>query len=878
MRELSELADRFAGHPVGQCHSLRNGPYGERMGCMRTRWLNAFAGLSALLVLTASLLPDCKAQTTAPTTDSTSQEEEKPVNHPTATGQDTKSQSGASNSAQGQTDYDTHLGVGLFKRLAKDQIDLWTFPRYLTWEDADILVPFGMATGGLLATDTESSKHLSNSPSRINNSRTFSNYGVGALIGVGGGLYAWGLISHDDHKKETGFLAGEAALNGYLVSTVMKYSLGRDRPLDTPLYSGDFWHGGTSMPSEHAAASWAIASVVAHEYPGKLTGILVYGLASAISMSRITGKEHFPSDVLVGSVIGWYSGKQAYRAHHDPELGGGEWQSYGEFSHGTNNGNTSLGTTFVPVSGWIYPALKRLIALGYIQSQFMDMQPWSRLECAKMVEEAGDRISSAASTTEEVNGLYAALLQEFATDSERIGGGSANERSARLESAYTRVTGISGPPLNDSYHFGQTIIDDFGRPYAQGVNAIAGGSAWGTQGRFAVYVSGEYEYAPSSPTYSPAVNNAIAVMDDNPVQAGTFPTTNQFRLMDTYVSSNQANWIFSFGKQSLWWSPDYSNAFLMSDNAAPIYMFRVSRLAPFEIPWVSKVLGPMKIDLFFGKLSGNQFPPRPLIHGEKFTFKPVPNLEFGFTVTSEMAGVGRATTPKAIWLSYFSYQNSDLYPPGAPNPGKRTSGFDFNYRIPGLQDWLTIYTDSLADDNVFPWADVSRAAWAPGIYLTRFPMLRKLDLRLEAAYTDTPILTNRPGTAAGKFNYWDSFYHDLYTNNGYLIGSWVGREGHSYQAWSTYHVSARNWIQFGYRHSSVASDFVPGGGNITDASASVNWWLHNNLSADVMLQHERWNYPLLATTPQINWTSSVGINFYPRGLSLPFRSSQQDQN
>jgi Capsule assembly protein Wzi/PAP2 superfamily len=750
-------------------------------------------------------------------------------------------------------------------RFLLDQEQIWTFPRHLSWADADILVPFGMATGGLLATDSDFSRHLSNSPARLNDSVKFSNYGLGAMAGLGGGMYLWGRFTHDEHKKETGFLAGEAALNAYLVTTSLSYAFGRTRPLDQPLYSGEFWKGGSSMPSDHAAAAWAIASVVAHEYPGPLTSFLVYGLASAISMARVTGKQHFNSDVFLGDAIGWYVGKQAYRAHHDPELGGTEWQSYGEFQNGSSNGHsTSLGTTFVPLSSWIYPALKRLVALGYIQSQFVDMEPWSRQECARMVGEAGDRISTSENTTAEVNGLYSSLLTEFATDTERLGGGNPDETSARVESLYTRVMGISGAPLNDSYHFGQTIIDDYGRPYAEGINAIAGGSAWVTEGRFAIYVSGEYEYAPSSPTYSPAVNNAIAVMDDNPVQPGTFPSTDQFRLMDTYVASNQANWIFSFGKQSLWWSPDYSNAFLMSNNAAPIYMFRVSREAPFEIPGVSDVLGPIKIDLFIGKLSGNEFPPRPLLHGEKFSFKPLPDLEFGFARTAEMDGVGRPLTLKSLWLSYTSFTNSTFF--GATNPGKRTSSFDMNYRIPYLRDWLTIYTDSLATDNITPFGDLPRAAFAPGIYLTRFPRLPKLDLRLEAAYTDTPkvwSLPRQPLAAGGQFNYWDSFYHDVYTNDGFLIGSPVGREGHSYQAWMTYHASARNWIQFGYRHTGEAADFIPRGGNINDASVSANWWLRGSVNASALLQYEVWNYPLLASRPQTNWTSSVGITFYP---------------
>ncbi|HXX14989.1 MAG TPA: capsule assembly Wzi family protein [Candidatus Eremiobacteraceae bacterium] len=857
---------------------------------MAGRWPNIFAGWSVLMVISSSFVPSGSAQT-ASSVDAQAQEE-KAVVHATSAQKPAAQNDAAADSNAGQPDYSTRLDPGLFKRFGKDQLGLWTFPRHLSWEDADVVVPFGLATGGFLAADSEFSRHLSNSPTRLNDSDSFSNYGIGAMAGVGGGMYLWGHFSHDDHKKETGFLASESALNAFLIVEAMKYGFGRSRPLDQPKYSGDFWHGGVSMPSEHAAVAWAIAGILSHEYPGPLPSFLAYGLASSISMARITGKQHFPSDVLVGSVVGWYVGKYVYRAHHDPELGGGDWQSYGEFrNHGSTDHNTSLGTTFVPLSSWIYPALKRLVALGYVQSQFMGMEPWSRLECAKMVQEAGERISESANTTDEVNGLYTALLREFASDSERIGGGTAGESSARLESVYTRVTGISGSPLNDSYHFGQTIVDDFGRPYAEGANAIAGGSAWVTQGRFAVYASGEYEYAPSAPAYSSAVNNAIAAIDQNPVQPGTFPSTNQFRLMDTYVTSNQGNWVLSFGKQSLWWSPDYSNAFLMSDNAPPIYMFRASRLAPFEIPGVSNLLGPMKIDVFFGKLSGNNFPGQPLIHGEKFSFKPVPNLEFGFSRTDEMGGAeipgvqpNRAITPKAIWLSYFSFTNSDLVEPGKPNPGKRMGGFDFTYRIPGLRNWLTVYSDSFTTDNVSPFADLARAAVAPGLYLTHFPKISKLDLRLEAAYTDTPkvhtialgCVSNCTTAAYGRFNYYDSFYHDLYTNEGYIIGSWVGREGHGYQAWMTYHASARDSIQFGYRHADVASDFVPGGGNINDASVSVNWWVHSGLNFTGMLQYEKWNYPLLAPTPQTNWTTSVGLNFYPLSLSLPRHSVQQN--
>src|SRR5271170_7984359 len=206
------------------------------------------------------------------------------------------------------TDGNASLGLRLLKNLAEDQKAAWTSPAHLRLVDAEWLVPLAAVAGGMLATDTEYSKHLSNSPARLKDSLNFSNYGIGAMAGVGGGFYFLGLVTHDEHKSETGILAGEAALDSYGIASLFKYSLGRERPLADD-YRGNFWKGGDSMPSEHAAAAWSIASVIAHEYPGPLTSILAYGMAGAVSASRVSAKQHFPSDVLIGSAIGWFVGE-----------------------------------------------------------------------------------------------------------------------------------------------------------------------------------------------------------------------------------------------------------------------------------------------------------------------------------------------------------------------------------------------------------------------------------------------------------------------------------------------------------------------------------------------------------------------------------------
>ncbi|MGH9714433.1 MAG: capsule assembly Wzi family protein [Candidatus Acidiferrales bacterium] len=757
--------------------------------------------------------------------------------------------------------HENSLGLALLRNLAADQKAMWSSPKRLRLADADWLLPLGVAAGGMLATDTEYSKHLSNSPGRLHDSNSFSNYGLGALAGVGGGFYFWGLMTHDDHRSETGLLAGEAAMDSFGMTYGLKYAFGRERPL-TNQYRGNFWQGSDSFPSEHAAAAWSIASVIAHEYPGPLTTFLAYGLASAVSVSRVTAKQHFPSDVLIGSAIGWFVGQHVYRAHHHPEIGGGEWLSYAEARDEIVGGRPgSVGSPYVELDSWIYPALERLRALGFIHMEFLGMRPWTRIECARMVEEAGDKIRGQDRRSSEPSRLYETLAREFQSGLEAADGGG--ERSIRVESVYAGATEITGSPLNDSRHFGQSIINNSGRPYERGFNNYDGFSGYATEGRFTVYVRGEYQHSPSAPAYSLAARAAISAVDGEPLDPATpVSAANKFRLLDTYVAANVADWNLAFGKQSLWWGPGLGSAMLFSNNAEPIYMFRASRIAPFRLPWIFRYMGPIKTDAFFGKLSGDRFPPRPLLHGEKISFKPTTNLEVGFTRTVEIGGVGRALTLGHVWASYSAL--GDVKNETALNdPGKRTGGFEFSYRVPFARDWLTVYADSITTDDPSPLDAPRRAGINSGIYLARVPKFAKLDFRAEGVYTDTPTArSNR-----GHYIYYDGFYHDLYTDKNNIIGSWVGREGQGIQAWTTYWISARNSVQLGYRHAKVDGDFIPGGGTLNDASVKTNFWRNGEWNFSAFLQYEKWKFPLLATTAQTNWTASLEIGFWPRSWS-----------
>lgn len=825
-------------------------------------WRTGFVLSCCLLAATGVLSTGCSAQGQPQSSSASSDESVTKTQQSTLKPADVTPQA-QPDSANDSADYDTSLGPHLIKSLAEDQKEIWTSPTRLQLSDADWLLPLGIAIGGSLATDTEVSKHLSNSPSHLNYSNDFSNYGIGALVGVDAGLYFWGRLTHDDHKREAGYLAGEAAINSLALTYAAKYAFERERPMQDD-FQGRFWQsGGDSFPSEHAAAAWSVASVLAHEYPGPLTSLFAYGMASAIGASRVSAKQHFPADVLVGSAIGWFVGQEVYRHHHDPELGGSDWQTYTESrdqERGRNPGN--VGSPYVELDSWVYPAIERLAGWGFINSEFLGMRPWTRIECAELVQEAGDKIEAEVSVPKEVDETYSTLADEFRGDIEDMEGG--NQPSVRLESVYAGMTDIDGPPLHDSSHFGQTIINDYGRPYEDGFNTYDGFSGYATAGRFTIYVRGEYQQSPFAPAYPLAVRDFIAQVDTNPVQPATpFAATSQFRLLDTYVAGNFAGWDLAFGKQSLWWGPGEGGALLFSDNAEPIYMFRASRTVPIHLPWH---LGEVKVDAFVGKLSGNEFPPRPLIHGEQISFKPTQNLELGFSRTAEFGGVGRPVTPLSVFRSYTLFTSGAGLPSNA-NPGKRIGGFDFSYKVPFVRNWVSVYADSLSDDDPSPLANPDRAAIDPGFYISHLPDLSKLDLRVEYVYTDTPRVSGE-GAAGGHFVYFDSFYHDLYTNKGNIIGSWIGREGSGFQGWSTYSFGPRQSIQFGYRHGKLANDFIPGGGTLNDGSVKINWWLDGHWALSSFVQYERWYLPILAPTRQTNWTGSMQVEFWPGSWRL----------
>jgi membrane-associated phospholipid phosphatase len=768
------------------------------------------------------------------------------------------------------------------RQFLEDQLGLWTSPRKIRLSDATWLVPLGGLTAAMFATDSDMSRNLTNDPDTLKRYRDVSNYGVAAFGGVASGAYLLGLATHDDHQRETGFLSGESALDSVVIAEALAYATRRERP-NTDNANGQFWHGGASFPSEHAAVAWSVAGVIAHEYPNPFVRFLSYGLATAVSASRVEAKQHFPSDALVGSALGWLVGEYVYRQHHDPTIAGRDWSIPAVRPDRPAHWQArDMGSPYVPLDTWIYPAFDRLIALGFIRTGFLDMRPWTRLECARLVVEAQDRLNEDDPYQSEAAALYHSLQTEFNSETALLSGG--NNLSAALESAYSRSTDISGKPLTDGYHFAQTVIDDYGRPNQQGFNNVTGLSGWAEDGPFAGYTRVEYQHAPSAPALPPAAIQAISQEDfSRAIVPPPFPlppdtptsSVDQAHLLDTYVAMNLSDWQFSFGKQSLWWGPDKGGAMMFSDNADPLRMFRINRVTPFMLPSFLQALGPMRVEFFLGQYSGYQFVytpagligqygqslnPQPVIHGERISFKPTSNLEIGFSRTTDYGGPGYPLTIHTFLRSLFSTGNSN--PGTSDKPGSRRSGLDFSYRVPGLRDGMTFYAEGLAEhDEVTPLLGPDVAAWLAGVYIPRLPMIPKLDLRLEGGYTDPPY--SGGDVAHGAF-YYDATWITGFQNAGNIMGSWMGRQGQGAQAWSTYWFTPQNKLEFSYRHQKVSQQFLAGGGTLADASVKADFRLKSIFGISASVQYEAWTFPVLAFTRQSNVTTMIQLSFWPK--------------
>jgi membrane-associated phospholipid phosphatase len=210
--------------------------------------------------------------------------------------------------------------------ILKDQAAVWTSPIHVRAHDLVWLAPFAAATGAGIATDHHVMASVVSHDASFNQANVnTSNALIGGFIAAPVAFYGFGHFHQDAHAREAGILSGEALVDGVVVEQGFKLIFWRERPnLDNArgLFFQSTAGWDSSLPSSHSVLAWSAAAVIAGEYPSRWTQLGVYSLASGVSLTRVLGQQHFPTDVLVGSLAGWLIGHYVYRTHHRPSRGG----------------------------------------------------------------------------------------------------------------------------------------------------------------------------------------------------------------------------------------------------------------------------------------------------------------------------------------------------------------------------------------------------------------------------------------------------------------------------------------------------------------------------------------------------------------------------
>jgi hypothetical protein len=536
--------------------------------------------------------------------------------------------------------------------------------------------------------------------------------------------------------------------------------------------------------------------------------------------------------------------------------------------------------------------------MGYGDHVYLGMRPWTRASLSYMLEDVGSQIEEANAYEDSAAGdaqdIYVALsrLLHYNAEMQCL----THHGISHVESVYSVARVISGTPLRDSYHLGSTVINDYGRPIANGFSNYSGASGYATSRRFCLYVRGEFRGTPSFTAYSRSLAQALSAIDGTtflntytglPYSQATIPTgqiaaNTDGRFIEAYLSAHVFNHEISFGKQDDWLGPGLGGGMAYSNNAENIYSFRINRVEPLQIPLLSQVTGPFRYEFLIGSLRGHTYMPNPAnpegtnsnlanvinpgdpwVHLEKISFRPTANLEFGFERTAIWGGRGHGPiTLHSFIKSFFSFAspggNGKL---GRNDPGARFGAFDFSYRLPLARNYLTLYADSEVHDDVSPIDAPHRAAWRPGIYLSHFPGFPKLDIRAEAATTD-PSSSNG-ASQYGRFMYYEAIQKQGYTNQGQLLGDWIGREDKGGQGWITYHLSGNEWLQLAMRNQKATTYFIPGGTTLNEISFQTIKRIGRDIEINGNFSYGRWKAPIYLSGQQTATTTTIRVTWFP---------------
>jgi hypothetical protein len=415
-------------------------------------------------------------------------------------------------------------------------------------------------------------------------------------------------------------------------------------------------------------------------------------------------------------------------------------------------------STNVPLDHWSYDAVDKLTNYGLIDSALLTTKPLSRLAMARLVAQARETLESMEDAPEILPAIMEGLTREYESELVQLAvlDGSHSESSVKpLEDSYARYLYARNTP---------DLENRRGDVFRSGSNFRAGfasrGTLWDT---FAFYVHPEYAGAPEG--------------------------SNNVDLIEGYGKAGLGPLELEVGRDSLWWGPGHHGSILMSNNAQPFDMVKITNPEPILLPWIFRALGLVTAEAFLARLEADRDYPHALLSGIRLNIKPHPLVELGASRVVMYGGQG--TRP----LGFFDYfgpllvgHNQDW--------NNQLAGLDGSVLIPlptnRLLRSVKLYADAAGEDeaNHFPyrWGDLI------GFQLNDILKTGRTDFRLEFA---DDIVPGSPNVF-----YTHTQYTSGYTYEGRVIGHHMGTDSRDLFTQVSHHLTNDIIVDVAYdRHT-----------------------------------------------------------------------------
>lgn len=493
-------------------------------------------------------------------------------------------------------------------------------------------------------------------------------------------------------------------------------------------------------------------------------------------------------------------------------------------------GTLAASSVNVPVGNWAYSALDKLDGYGLIQSDIYGTRPYTRIEFARLINEALTRKEqSDRSYPSIVDEILKRLQREFSDELLRFGRGegtSAKSFFKPIDEAQARYVYVDGEPHDFNRHQGTQIDATEGTPLVYNNDGII----YGKHHNFQLQFSSSMRFKDVLSGYI----EPVLLVRQNEGDWHTIGEEAQVDLLKGYAKVSPWNVEIEAGRDSMWWGQGYHGSLIMTNNAWPIDMVKVSNPSPTLLPWYFRYLGPFKYTFFLSQLQDFRVLTTPPdareiftdvgFAGYRFQIKPLPYLELGAATTFIFGGEGR---PGLTWddiVRIIGFQSS------RPAKGaNQIAQIDMRVQLPFLWD-AEFYGEFGGEDSgstrveEFLFRDIG---YVLGLYFPRITPDGRADFRLEYANNAFEKDEEHRG-----FWYGHSLYRSGYTHNEMIMGHHMGPDAEDLFARVSYYIrdDLRVGLDYDYMARGENNPLTPAVERSNEVGTDLTYEINDRLS------------------------------------------------